>query len=316
MIAPILAGALLVLALAGQSGRFIPTLDPANALAPAVFILSLVVFIVGWKYARIASTLAALSLIATGERVLPVWGEKPASASDPAGHGITLLTLNAWQHHDDPEQAARALTASGADIVLLQEAGPVLHIQDKRLLAAYPFRSDCPENCDLAILSKLPVSDFRYRLRDGDGQWVGPRVVFADLLPETGRPSMTVASIHIDRVSQGGSSRPALAGRLAELFTEMDRDNLVIGGDFNMTPYSFAYQNAAKTLQPIRRVSAGKASFPARLGEYNALPVFAIDHIFAAPRWQAVPMSPGEGFGSDHLPIAVRLHEVDTRLPL
>jgi len=191
----------------------------------------------------------------------------------------------------------------------------VLHAQDERLVAAYPFRSDCLDNCDLAILSKIPVSDFGYRLKDRNGKLVGPRIVFADLVPTAGRPPMTVASIHIDRVSQGGSSRSALAGRLAELFTKMDRDNLVIGGDFNMTPYSFAYQNAAKTLQPIRRVSSGEASFPARLGEYTAFPVIAIDHIFAAPRWQAVPMSPGDGFGSDHLPIAVRLHEVDIPLP-
>jgi len=309
----ILASALLLLALGGQLGRFMPTLDFANALAPAAFILSFAMSLAGLRYNRTASILAAISLLLTGERVLPVWVEQPRVSSGQAGYAITLLTLNAWQHQDHPEQTAEALAASGVDIVLLQEAGPVLHIQDQRLQSAYPFRSDCPENCDLAILSKLPVRDFRYRLKDSNGKLVGPRIVFADLVPEAGRPSMTVASIHIDRNSQNGSSRAALDARLTDLFANMDRDDLVIGGDFNMTPYSFAFQNAARLLQPIRRVSAGTPSFPARLGGHSALPVFAIDHIFASPRWNAIPISPGDGFGSDHLPVAVRLQEADTR---
>lgn|GEM_PF-3524524 len=297
------------LSLAGQFGRLVPALDPANALAPFVLALSIIVCIAGLRYGRIILVMGALALLCSAERVFSARPSSVTGAVAPTGSGITVLSLNAWHYQERPEETARALAASGADIILLQEAGTVLQVQDDRLRDAYPFRSDCPEDCDLAILARLPVRDFRYRMEGSDGKLAGPRIVFADIAPAAGRRPMTVASIHVDRLSQGGSSRSDLADRLAQMFEHMGKDDLVIGGDFNMTPYSFAYSSAARILKPIRRVSAGDASFPEQIGGHGAIPVFAIDHIFASPRWHAVPIEAGADFHSDHAPVAVTLYE-------
>lgn len=300
---------LFAVALAGQMGRFIPWLDPVNALAPIVCLGALVLTIPALQFGRIAGCTALLALLCSAERVVPTWANSGRDSIALQGHGIVVLSFNAWRHQDRPTETLRTLIASGADIILLQEAGHLLRVKTENLDGVYPYRSDCPDDCDLAILSRIPVREFRYRARDGNGNAVGPRIVFADLVASAGRREMTVATIHFDRRLHGISNRSDLPASLKSMFAIVNKNDLVIGGDFNMTPYSFAYDDTTRAMQPIRRVSVGNASFPALVAGYEWVPAFAIDHIFAAPRWSAQPFPVETPIRSDHKPVAVRLFE-------
>lgn len=304
----LLALTMLTIAASAQLGRIFPVLDPLNALTPVILAMAVVICIFSVRHQHLAFAIAVLAALCSVERVAQVSVETGQLAI-PAGPGITVLSFNAWRHQHSPEETARAIAASGADIVLLQEAGPMLNQADKMLKTAYPFRSDCPMGCDLAILSRLPVRDFRYRIRGDDGRFLGPRIVFADIDDASVMGPITVASIHVDRGNSPAGNRRQLDKSLDEMFTLMDKENLIIGGDFNMTPYSFDFERMDQAMLPIRRVSAGDRSYPSQIAGLPTIPLFAIDHIYASRRWRAAKISVGPGFHSDHRPIAVRLFE-------
>ena len=304
----LLALLLLTIAASAQLGRIVPMLDPLNALTPVILAVAVIISIFSFRRQRLTFAIATLAACCSVERVAPVtFGTGQAAVS--AGPGITVLSFNAWRNQHWPAETARAIAASDADIVLLQEAGPLLNQADKMLRTAYPFQSDCPIGCDLAILSRRPVRDFRYRIRDDNGRFVGPRVVFADIEDASAMGPITVASIHVGRGTSFVGNQRQLDKSLDEMFTLIDKENLIIGGDFNMTPYSFAIAQTDEAMFPIRRVSAGDRSYPSQIAGLPTIPLFAIDHIYASPRWQAAKISVGHGFHSDHRPIAVRLFE-------
>ncbi len=304
----IFALALLTIAAGAQIGRIVPALDPLNALGPVTLASSVVLCIVSCRHHRVAMVMAGIAAVCSAERVAPVFFH-PVQAATPAGPSITILSFNAWRHQDRPEETAHAIAASGVDIVLLQEAGPLLSQADEILKSTYPFQSTCPTGCDLAILSRLPVREFRYRIRDDSGRFAGPRIVFADIEDASGVGPVTVASIHVDRREVIGGNGLQLAKGLNEMFAVLGKENLIIGGDFNMTPYSFAFAKMDRAMLPIRRVSEGVRSYPSQIAGLPTIPVFAIDHIYASPQWQAATINVGNGYHSDHRPIAVRLFE-------
>lgn len=300
--------ALLTIAATAQMGRIVPVLDQLNSLSPVILAAAVVLCIFSFRHNRSALVMAALAALCSAERVAPVFFGN-VQVAIPAGPGITVLSFNAWEHQDEPEETARAIVASGADIVMLQEAGALLSQVDWVLKSAYPFQSHCPTSCDLAILSRLPVREFRYRIRDSNGRLAGPRIVIGEFQAQSGMGSFIVASIHINRRERSVGARQLLIKNLDEMFTLLGKENLIIGGDFNMTPYSFAFARMNQAMIPVRRVSAGNRTYPSQIGGLPAIPLFAIDHIYASPRWQAAPMAVGRGFHSDHRPIAVRLFE-------
>lgn len=304
----VLALALLVISIAAQMGRIIPVLDPLNALSPLIIAAAVILCIFSIRYDRLVLAMAGLAALCSVERVAPVF-LSAMQVPIPDSSGIVVLSLNAWKHQDHPKQTARAIAASGADIVLLQEAGPLLSQADTILKSAYPFRSNCPTGCDLAILSRLPVRKFRYRIRDSRGMLAGPRIVFGEIVGASDLGPITVASIHVDRGDSPIGNRQQIAKSLDELFALLGKEDLIIGGDFNMTPYSFAFAKMDQAMFPIRRVSFGDHSYPSQIAGLPTIPLFAIDHIYASPRWHAARVSVDHGFHSDHRPIAVRLLE-------
>lgn len=310
VVLPVLAALMLCVALAGQAGRFDRGLDFLNALAPYAIAACLILALLGLRFSRMAVALSLLAALICLERAMPVFAaDMRAGAAPSTQDGLTVMSFNAWHMQPHPASAAQAIIASGADIVLLQEAGRLLGAEKLTLEMSYPFQSKCRAGCDLAILSKLPVSDFRYRIKDRTGRQRGPRMIFADIAAGPNRRPLTVATIHVDRNAAEKGRSTDVAAMLAEVFALMPRQDLVIGGDFNMTPYSFAANRIDRVAYPIRRVSPTSATYPSKIAGLPALPLFPIDHIYAAPRWQASSVRLELGFGSDHRPIAIRLIE-------
>ena len=87
---------------------------------------------------------------------------------------------------------------------------------------------------------------------------------------------------------------------------------MVVAGDFNSTPWSFALKRLDGMLPLIRRDRA-IATWPSAPTEAQgrkvplALPVLPIDHIYAGAGWRTLDVRRGPSLGSDHRPVVVTL---------
>jgi hypothetical protein len=71
----------------------------------------------------------------------------------------------------------------------------------------------------------------------------------------------------------------------------------VIGGDFNLTPFSFGLQTLARE-EHLSWLQTFTASWPAR-----PLPLFLLNHILVTPDFAHAHGGIGPDVGSDHRPV-------------
>ncbi|HVF18204.1 MAG TPA: endonuclease/exonuclease/phosphatase family protein, partial [Steroidobacteraceae bacterium] len=85
----------------------------------------------------------------------------------------------------------------------------------------------------------------------------------------------------------------------------LERDPVLVAGDFNLTPWSEHFARFIET-SGLRDCALGQgmlASWPTQF-----LPLrIKIDHCFASPDWQVQRMSLGPKLGSDHFPLVAEL---------
>src|SRR3546814_2882605 len=89
---------------------------------------------------------------------------------------------------------------------------------------------------------------------------------------------------------------------------------MIVTGDFNSAPFSFAMRRGERAIGLTRRDRA-LASFPTEKKAIGPLrspvPVVAIDHVYAGPGWATAKVERGPGgLGSDHYPVIVTLAPV------
>src|SRR5262249_54835827 len=116
-----------------------------------------------------------------------------------------------------------------------------------------------------------------------------------------GRP-MTLATVHLFWPIPPWIQR-GQRGHVAELVSRLRTDELVLTGDFNLTPWSFAMRRMDPTLKPLTRRTHGLPPFPAPW----PAPSLARDQVFAAPAWKVVAIDRLPRAASDHYPVLVKL---------
>lgn len=297
---------LALLAIAGQLGRWSPWLDVVNSVAPLTLVGSLVVLLIALLWRRGVAIIALVGVVGSAERVIPelVAGNRAPSQD---AFAVTVVTHNVRVDNRDPLGTVAALAGSGADVLLLQETDGSVAGAIPRLTARYPYGTPCRRaRCSMIILSRWPITATRYGIRDAAGRQIGPPLIWATIAPPGARP-FTVATFHLPWPLPPGSQQAKRAA-LVRALPELDTRNLILAGDFNLTPWSFAMRDLDLGTTPLRRVTRALASFPARFGSGGrALPVLPIDHLFAGPEWSVARVERLPATGSDHLPVRVRL---------
>ena len=106
---------------------------------------------------------------------------------------------------------------------------------------------------------------------------------------------------------------PAPAGRqqiqtafLASRLQAFNRDNLILAGDFNSTPWSFSLRRQDALFGLTRRSHAlfsWSVQPYSRYKFWTPVPLMPIDHVYAGAAWKTVSVTTGPKLGSDHLPI-------------
>ncbi|WP_405445425.1 endonuclease/exonuclease/phosphatase family protein [Streptomyces erythrochromogenes] len=247
------------------------------------------------------SRLAAVAVLAP----MAVWGclfggtLADKRSERPGGGNFTVVSHNVDEENPDPARTARALAASGADVLALEEMSPkATPVYERELATGYPYRSD---TLGVRLWSKHPLNDV-------EAVPIMPwtRAVRATVETPGGPVAVYAAHLASVRVTPDAgfttARRNDAARKLAAAVRAEPLDRVVVMGDLNGTADDSALRPLTSRLTSAQREAGAGFGFtwPA------ALPVVRIDQILvkgmsATSSW-TLPAT-----GSDHLPVAASL---------
>jgi len=245
----------------------------------------------------VASSAIVVPEFLAGLRPLPAAGDRPV---------IRLMTHNAFGVDERPEDVSAAIREEDADILVFQEyfGATALH---PLLREHYPYYVICRggKRANLGLYSRIPFE----QVEDGacpENAYTTTRT--AHILVRFTQPdgtSFSVMTTHMDWPLPVARQNQQLEA-LREVVDSVDGP-LVLAGDFNSTPWSYALRNFVEDAG-LDRVTANIWTYPKRWYQFGrwwpALPVLPLDHVMVrGVRVQAVHT--GAPTASDHLPVVV-----------
>jgi endonuclease/exonuclease/phosphatase (EEP) superfamily protein YafD len=255
----------------------------------------LVVFAVG-----VAATVGVHALLglaychetsaAVADRALP-------SMTTVSRPNFSVLTLNTWAGHGDPERLRHYLVTAPADIIVLSELGP-----DKRpllgtLRTIYPYQIDCAAEwaCSLAMLSRTPFAAAGAgRIAAGKSAFVWAKINIGG----THDAPVTVIGTHLCLPSRDARLHETQMTELAQFIRRIDGP-LLLAGDLNTSPWSYSF----RLLRAVTGLAPASVLMPSWPAWPVALPQVALDHILVSSELAVMASGTGPAVGSDHLPV-------------
>ncbi|MEV7590220.1 endonuclease/exonuclease/phosphatase family protein [Streptomyces sp. NPDC089922] len=277
---------------AGNLGSLFQTFLPWAGLSIPVLLLAAAVC---------RSRLAALAVLAP----VAVWGclfggtLTDKRSERPGGGNFTVVSHNVDEENPDPVRTARALAASGADLLALEEMSPkATPAYERELAVGYPYRSD---TLGVRLWSKhplngveaVPIMPWTRAVRATVETPGGPVAVYAAHL----------ASVRLTPDAGFTTARRNDAARkLAAAVRAEPLARVVVMGDFNGTAEDSALRPVTSRLASAQHEAGAGFGFTWPAG----FPVVRIDQILVkgmsvTSAW-TLPAT-----GSDHLPVAASL---------
>lgn len=301
---------LLALAAAGaslmaQGGRVSPRLDVLSHFAPIYLAAAVLALLIALPLARggmrtaILAT-AGIGIVAAAALMAPEFIQRQAGpARDPAAHEtLKLVQFNAWGARADIERTYRWLADQDADVYVLEEAGDL-----GRRFREAGYHVSC-RSCGAMVLTRAKPS----AIFPPHGYAEDLKYLTASTIAD-GRGVFTVIGVHRFWPTRFRRAQ-AQSEAIGELVGRYPRDRLILAGDFNSTPWSFARRREDVTFGLIRRTRA-LFSWPAAKLSHNRLPApfpyLPIDHVYAGRGWATVSVTRGPRLYSDHYPVVVVL---------
>ncbi len=288
---------------------------------PLLVLIPLLVILRARAMALRLLPLLLVGLLMYGPRWLP---RTPAPAD---GDTLKLVTFNVLILTDEFSTQSAWLQSTGADLILLQEAGNLDPETDFASLdAAYPYLVDLT-GTTVYMLSRYPVNNAQ---TVDLGAWFIDRVEV-----ETNMGPLAVYNVHMDwpiqhpmdsnfpAVDAGGTTldlvlrygetnRNALIRRFLEIVQDEPLP-YIAAGDFNTSDNSPIYDTMAAVMHDsFRETSTGLgATWPAALGDDPVPdiipPLLRLDYVWHGEGLRAVSTEIGPKLGSDHLPVVAVL---------
>jgi endonuclease/exonuclease/phosphatase (EEP) superfamily protein YafD len=212
-----------------------------------------------------------------------------------------LITFNVWFRNQDLRPLARYLEASGADAVVLLELDAPRAVQLRKLLPSYRYSQIGNEPHGAVMLSRWPLFDQRF-----ESLCVGCASIARARLDWHGQ-QLTLLGVHLHWPL--GPSVARLRGEelqgLAQLVGSTTQGAILLGGDFNLTPWSRYFRQfvASSGLRDCAQLQGWNPTWP----RSPAVLGIRIDQCFASAAWRTLDVRVGPHLGSDHLPNVVDL---------
>lgn len=297
------AGSSALAAVAAHGGRFSLRLDVLTHFAPVYLAVGLIAALGGLALGRAGLfpvvVPAFIAIAASVALIAPEFVYARAPMAKAKGATLTIVQFNAWGGNRKPTAAADWLLAQNADVIVMEEG----HHIGQVLVSRGGYQRICGA-CSANIYSRLkPIAD--NSPRHGDHR---RRPFSAATLVGVGGP-FTVMGVHRAWPTRLAKQRDQ-AALLQEVVAGYPRERLIIAGDFNSTPWSFARRREDRALGLVRRTRA-LFTWPAERVSHNRLPalfpILPIDHVYAGSGWATVAVRRGPRLGSDHYPVVVTL---------
>lgn len=312
------------LAIVALLGFAVPEFDLLNHFQLFLFfgtLLSVVIAILSFQGSRWKSWVvgaASAGLLASGIIFIPelVSGFMPHQAMPADGRPVfKLMTHNLFGLNHNMERVEAVIDSEQPDIITFQE---YFSDQSSQLYPMikdqYPYFAQCRggKRANIALYSKLPFVEAESDgacPNDAYGKQRTARIL-ATFAPPGGTP-FSVMTTHLDW--------PVPVARQSMEFEELTvavsdtKGPLIVAGDFNSTPWSYALRDFAMRAM-LDRQTRNIVSFPMRFtvprrlhadGMLETIPVLPIDHVLTRGGIDVHDVRAASETGSDHLPIVV-----------
>ncbi|WP_340315227.1 endonuclease/exonuclease/phosphatase family protein [Rhizorhabdus argentea] len=308
-IALVTAGICSAVAVIGLLGRLSDIADSVNQLSMLwcpIGLLASAFLIRTARQAAIAS-FVTLGLYAS-VMLVPELFAKAAVHREMGGSGdIKLIQFNLFKNNRDPQAALDWLLAQDADIITISEGSNNARQILRGLQPDYPYQFSCRAKyfCSTLILSKRPPLEVEH-LGTGDQENAkGLSAVKATF--EDGSVPFSVISVHLMRPWPFNDQRSAIQ-TLRQAVRRSARDTLIVAGDFNTPPHSYAMERLDRALG-LRRITRELPTWPALLPRRRSwpLPLLGLDHVYVGRAWRVASLRTGPSRGSDHRPVIATL---------
>lgn len=293
-----LAGFLLLLSVGARLGfvhwlgdvvaLFVPYLAGGTAVLLATFL---------FLGHRTGAALAGLGLLLN---LVPLLAYVPlggtAVASQPTD--LRLMVYNIYYRNNNLDAIRAEVDAFDPDIIYLMEYSFAIQSQIEAQFADYPYQLIEPSRMTsgVALFSRVPITASEvYRFE-------GTRIPIIEVAFEVAGQTVTLVGGHpwppIDRWANLHALQVADVQRVAE----GAGTPLIVAGDFNAVPWSFALRQLqqAAGVQDTRRGLGRLTTWSGPL-----LVRLSLDHVFASEALAVQRYAYGQPGGSDHLPIIV-----------
>ncbi len=301
VLAAVCAGA----AAAGQGGRWSDWLDLLNQFEPFWLggaLAALASWLMLGRQGRATPLLAGLGILICAMMMGPDLIAAGAKAGHiaPGARTFKVVSYNLWERNVAPAATTRWILDQDADVVVLAET-PYEIYHD--LHPHYPFRTTCSrrDRCATMIMSKVkPLA--HGGLGDAGEPWT--EMAWATYPAPDG--PITIVGAHITRPYPPGL-QGAQVRRMASQLAQLPKDRMIVAGDYNSTPWSFALRKQDKAFGLERRTHAlfswpTPNAHPLQLLRLP-IPILPIDQVYAGKGWRTVSIVRGPKLGSDHFPV-------------
>ena len=290
-------------ALLAHGGRFSGSLDVLTHfalvyLAAAAVVLISAIFTAPGRARLPLALLGGITAAASLALILPeLMGPSQPGAPATAAGQIKVVQFNVSRRDARLEERARWIAEQDPDFLILEESTPAMRAA---VLAHMPRHLSCGMTCETVIFTRTAPQKADRPRRGRYG--LGPAIAIVHMAPEDG--GYILVGTHYTWPTYVRNHRENTA-RMLQLIDPLPKERLIITGDFNSTPWSFArkWEDARNGLE--RRTQA-LPSWPTTFG----VPFLPIDHIYAGAGLRTVRVERGPNLGSDHYPIVAVLAPV------
>ena len=215
-------------------------------------------------------------------------------------HQIKLIQFNAWEKNAAPDASADWIAAQKPDVVTMEDAEAPIYLA--MLQRGFKARRGIADTIVFSRRLRAPHS-FAIPVED----W--------PLLPSFARDTLVidgqafdVVAVHLDRPIRG--SQLGEAEVLFDILKSVNRDRVIVAGDFNLTPWSFSLRKI-DGLQDLERRDRALPSWPVQWPRPTTprfpFAFLPIDHVYAGRSWRTVKVELGPKLASAHRPLIVTL---------
>jgi endonuclease/exonuclease/phosphatase (EEP) superfamily protein YafD len=292
---------LVIVLVAGLFNRFHPALDSLahfrlHVLAALILAIAVSALVGRLRTAVMVGSVAVIAALAITAPHLPGFGPGLAEL----GYPLRIVDFNTRFDNRETGLARDVILAADPDVIILQEATDSPAALINLLRDDYPFLIRCEESAigGAVVVSRVPPSG-----NDAIGCFDTPFLSAISI--DVAGKSLTVASYHAHW--PWPHSQHKWIDELAGIFSTLPHP-LIIGGDFNATPWSEGVQRIAR-LSGTRPVAGLRPSWltpelPGWLRSRIGLP---IDHLLVSDRIVTLEARTLPFAGSDHLPVFYRV---------